>query len=134
MQYACVASFITLFKGGSDVGTCPMGDLHRHVGYKWPLIKLSSANPPSFALSLIHVCSSHNVQLYARDQGTALSVSSLSPCSADVFFAKSWDDWKAAVLEAADLEDFQGGGCPAEACSPSGSDEGLCPPGKYAYA
>ncbi|KAF5832422.1 hypothetical protein DUNSADRAFT_11704 [Dunaliella salina] len=85
----------------------------------------------------IKPCSSNGVRecgaLALDIQGMELSVSSLSPCTADVRFAKSWEDWKAAILEAAESKTFQSGGCPPEACSPSGSDEGLCLPGKYAY-
>ncbi|KAF5827471.1 hypothetical protein DUNSADRAFT_614 [Dunaliella salina] len=74
---------------------------------------------------------SHPMKL--PSQGTTLSVSSSSPCTGDALPARTWEDWKAAVLEAAESEESQGGGCSFEACSPSGSDEGLCPPGKYAF-
>eukprot|EP00983_Pelagomonas_calceolata_P010113 328251-Pelagomonas_calceolata.AAC.13 len=66
-------------------------------------------------------------------KGTTLTVSSLSPCVGEVPIAMSWEDWKAAVLKAASSEVPQGVCSPYEACSPSASDNGLCPPGKYAY-
>eukprot|EP00983_Pelagomonas_calceolata_P050259 1141879-Pelagomonas_calceolata.AAC.4 len=61
-------------------------------------------------------------------QGTILPVSSLSPCNEGMFSAEGWQDWKAG-----ESEESQAGGCPAATCSPSGLDEGLCQPGKYAY-